>query len=153
MWICCIERKNQLFKWIKAFIQVYKYFNTVFQSDKDYPYIFRVHTRPSSCYSSTKTQLIMFLKESSYLHFLANTTDLCILSITFHFRSLYIVSYCHIYIYLTLILPRSRTGTVWFYTSTSNKRAARPKLYTESLTRDLKLMYSRFALVRIAIKL
>ena len=25
---------------------------------------------------------------------------------------------------LTLILPRSRTGTVWFYTSTSNKRAA-----------------------------
>ena len=29
---------------------------------------------------------------------------------------------------LTLILPRSRTGTVWFYTSTSNKRAARPKL-------------------------
>ena len=31
---------------------------------------------------------------------------------------------------LTLILRRSRTGTVWFYTSTSNKRAARPKLYT-----------------------
>ena len=26
---------------------------------------------------------------------------------------------------LTLILRRSRTGTVWFYTSTSNKRAAR----------------------------
>ena len=25
---------------------------------------------------------------------------------------------------LTLILPCSRTGTVWFYTSTSNKRAA-----------------------------
>ena len=25
---------------------------------------------------------------------------------------------------ITLILPRSRTGTVWFYTSTSNKRAA-----------------------------
>ena len=41
---------------------------------------------------------------------------------------------------LTLILPRSRTGTIWFYTSTSNKRAARPKLYTKSLTRDLKLM-------------
>ena len=36
---------------------------------------------------------------------------------------------------LTLILRRSRTGTVWFYTSTSNKRAARPKLYTKSLTR------------------
>ena len=54
---------------------------------------------------------------------------------------------------LTLILPRSRTGTVWFYTSTSNKRAARPKLYTESLTTDLKLMYSRFTLVRISINL
>ena len=54
---------------------------------------------------------------------------------------------------LTLILPRSRTGTVWFYTSTSNKGAARPKLYTKSLTRDLKRMYSRFTLVRISIKL
>ena len=30
---------------------------------------------------------------------------------------------------LTIILRRSRMGTVWFYTSTSNKRAARPKLY------------------------
>ena len=55
--------------------------------------------------------------------------------------------------HLTLILPRSRTGTVWFYTSTSNKRAARPKLYTKSLTRDLKLMYSSFTLVRISINL
>ena len=54
---------------------------------------------------------------------------------------------------LTLILRRSRTGTVWFYTSTSNKRAARPKLYTKSLTRDLKLMYSRLTLVRISINL
>ena len=54
---------------------------------------------------------------------------------------------------LTLILPRSRTGTVWFYTSTSNKRAARPKLYTKPLTRDLKLMYSRLTLVRISINL
>ena len=54
---------------------------------------------------------------------------------------------------ITLILRRSRTGTVWFYTSTSNKRAARPKLYTESLTRDLKRMYSRFTLVRISINL
>jgi len=44
---------------------------------------------------------------------------------------------------LTLILRDSRTGTVWFYTSTSNKRAAQPKLYTKSLTRDLKHMYSR----------
>ena len=54
---------------------------------------------------------------------------------------------------LTLILPCSRTGTVWFYTSTSNKRAARPKLYTKSLTRDLKLMYSRLTVVRISTKL
>ena len=55
--------------------------------------------------------------------------------------------------FLTLILPRSRTGMVWFYTSTSNKRAARPKLYTKSLTKDLKRMYSRFTLVRISINL
>ena len=54
---------------------------------------------------------------------------------------------------LTLILRRSRTGTVWFYTSTSNKRAARPKLYTKLLTRDLKRMYSRLTLVRISINL
>ena len=54
---------------------------------------------------------------------------------------------------ITLILRCSRTGTVWFYTSTSNKRAARPKLYTKTLTRDLKLMYSCFTLVRISIKL
>ena len=54
---------------------------------------------------------------------------------------------------LTLILRRSRTGTVWFYNSTSNKRAARPKLYTKSLTRDLKRMYSRFTVVRISINL
>ena len=38
---------------------------------------------------------------------------------------------------LALILRGSRTGTVWFYTSTSNKRAARPKLYTKSLTKGL----------------
>ena len=54
---------------------------------------------------------------------------------------------------LSLILRRSRTGTVWFCTSTSNKRAARPKLYTKTLTRDLKRMYSRLTLVRISIKL
>ena len=54
---------------------------------------------------------------------------------------------------LTLNLRRSRTGTVWFYTSTSNKRGARPKLYTKSLTRDLKLVYSRLKLVRISINL
>ena len=58
-----------------------------------------------------------------------------------------------VYLTLTLILRRSRTGTVWFYTSTSNKRAARPKLYTKSLTRDLKRMYSHFTLVRISINL
>ena len=54
---------------------------------------------------------------------------------------------------LTLILRRYRTGTVWFYTSTSNKRAARPKLYTKSLTMDLKLMYSRLTPMRISINL
>ena len=54
---------------------------------------------------------------------------------------------------LTLILPHSRMGTVWFYTSTSNKRAAWPKLYTKSLTKDSKRMYSRLTLVRISIKL
>jgi len=54
---------------------------------------------------------------------------------------------------ISLILRRSRTGTVWFYTSTSNKRAAGPKLYTQSLTGDLKRMYSRLTLVRISIKL
>ena len=54
---------------------------------------------------------------------------------------------------ITLILQRSRSGTVWFYTSTSNKRAVRPKLYTKSLTRDLKRMYSRLTLVRISVKL
>ena len=58
-----------------------------------------------------------------------------------------------LYTVLSLILRRSRTGTVWFYNSTSNKRAARPKLYTKSLTRDLKRMYSRLTLVRISIKL
>ena len=45
---------------------------------------------------------------------------------------------------LTLILRRSRTGTVWFYTSTSNKRAARPKLYTKSLTRDVCIVASHW---------
>ena len=54
---------------------------------------------------------------------------------------------------LSLTLRRSRTGTVWFYTSTTNKRAARPKLYTKLLIRDLKLMYSRLTLVRISINL
>ena len=66
----------------------------------------------------------------------------------------YYAGLCHYLSHtITLILPRSRTGMVWFYTSTSNKRAARPKLYTESLKRDLKLMYSRLTLVRISIKL
>ena len=67
-----------------------------------------------------------------------------------HFTRPHIISLRSI---LTLILPPSRTGTAWFYTSTSTKRAARPKLYTKSLTRDLKLMYSRFTLVRISINL
>ena len=69
---------------------------------------------------------------------------------TFHIRSIRVDRSAPC---LTLILRRSRTGTVWFYNSTSNKRAARPKLYTKSLTGDLKLMYSRFTLVRISINL
>ena len=64
-----------------------------------------------------------------------------------------LVTSCVETILLTLIVRRSRTGTVWFYTSTNNKRAARTKLYTKSLTRDLKRMYSRLTLVRISIKL
>jgi hypothetical protein len=40
----------------------------------------------------------------------------------------------------------------WFNSFASNKRAARPKLYTKSLTRDLKRMYSRRKMVRISIK-
>ena len=64
---------------------------------------------------------------------------------SYHNSSLFLT----LYFLLTLILRRSHTGTVWFYTSTSNKRAARPKLYTKSLTRDLKLMYSLLTLVRV----
>ena len=72
---------------------------------------------------------------------------------TAHRRSRGIALPFHDHSTITLILRRSRTGTVWFYTPTSNKRAARPKLYTKSLTRDLKRMYSRLALVRISINL
>jgi len=54
---------------------------------------------------------------------------------------------------LTLILRRSRTGTEWFYTSTSNKRAARLKTIHKVINKGLKTMYSRFTLVRISIKL
>ena len=74
-------------------------------------------------------------------------------------HQIYIVSEGYLFVIcislLTLILRRSRTGTVWFYTSTSNKRAARPKLYTKSLTRDLKRMYtySSLTLVRISFNL
>ena len=71
-----------------------------------------------------------------------------VLKWTKHQRALY-----HNLPMLTLILRRSRTGTVWLYTSTSNKRAARPKLYTKSLTKDLKRMYSRLTLMRISINL
>jgi len=39
---------------------------------------------------------------------------------------------------LTLILRRSRTGTVWFYTSTSNKRAAPPKIVHKVINKGLK---------------
>ena len=50
------------------------------------------------------------------------------ISYAFTFSNIRTTCLAHpIFIKLTLILPRSRTGTVWFYTSTSNKRAARPK--------------------------
>ena len=49
--------------------------------------------------------------------------------------------------------PYGNGMVLHFYTSTSNKRAAQPKLYTKSLTRDLKRMYSRLTLVRISINL
>ena len=75
---------------------------------------------------------------------------LSLFSFSFFFPSNFI---CLLLERLTLILRRSRTGTVWFYTSTSNKRAARPKLYKKSLTRELKRMYSRLTLVRISINL
>ena len=78
-----------------------------------------------------------------------NITDVSKEPNPFFLKSCY---FCRI-VTLSLILRRSRTGTVWFYTTTSNKRAARPKLYTKSLTMDLKLMYSRFTLVRISINL
>jgi len=35
--------------------------------------------------------------------------------------------------YLTLILPRSRTGTVWFYTSTSNMTKTVHKVINKGL--------------------
>ena len=71
---------------------------------------------------------------------------------TYRFGTVGLVQYV-LHDQLTLILRRSRTGTVWFYISISNKRAARPKLYTKSLTRDLKRMYSHLTLVRISINL
>jgi len=38
--------------------------------------------------------------------------------------ALFMLNYQDSTVFITLILRRSRTGTVWFYTSTSNKRAA-----------------------------
>ena len=54
---------------------------------------------------------------------------------------------------LTLILRHSRTGTVWFYTSTSKQESSTTKTVHKVITRDLKLMYSRLTLVRISINL
>ena len=88
------------------------------------------------------------------IELLANSSENLVVS-----TSLYVVTHRRTALYnieftgITLVLPRSRTGTVWFYTCTSNKRAARPKLYRKTLTRDLKRMYSRLTLVRISINL
>ena len=87
---------------------------------------------------------IFFVQLSNYLHIIPLLVELRTIQNYFPHRAS---------LNFNLILPRSRTGTVWFYTSTSNKRAARPKLYTKSLTGDLKLMYSRFTLVTISINL
>ena len=53
------------FYYLMPLFKVQYYFSTVFHSDKDYPCIFRVHTRPSSRYSSTKTQLTFRHRASS----------------------------------------------------------------------------------------
>ena len=82
--------------------------------------------------------------------FCSNTTSLCFivycycskcpLQLLWNFFNINLITILHrdmfmkihiLYVIITLILRRSRTGTVWFYTSTSNKRAARPKLYTD----------------------
>ena len=101
------------------------------------------------------------MQSTSWARHCHTTPQTCILLATFkwHLRCVCfngittVCLQCKLPSELTLILRRSRTGTVRFYTSTRNKRAARPKLYTKSLTRDLKLMYSRLTLVRISIKL
>jgi len=101
---------------------------------------------------------ILLLHDNARTHSAAQTQDLII---SFKWEQIDHAPYSHdlapsdyhLFLHLTLILRRSHTGTVWFYTSTSNKRAGRPKLYTESLTGDLNLMYSRLTLVRISINL
>ena len=87
-------------------------------------------------------------KPNVYYKVSISTEDIIIYSMTTNVGLVLDVSFI-----ITLTLWRSRTGTVWFYTSTSNKRVARPKLYTKSLTWDLKRMYSRLTLVRISINL
>jgi len=47
--------------------------------------------------------------------------------------------------------PYGNGMVLHFYQQQESKK--KTKLYTKSLTRDLKLMYSRFTLVRISIKL
>jgi len=44
------------------------------------------------------------------------------------FKQHFLFHFIYLLTYLSLVLRRSRTGKVWFYTSISNKRAARPKL-------------------------
>ena len=104
------------------------------------------------------TFLVVFTSTVSYNFtlYMHNCIRLCILLLQFinvWSPSVWPFKSRNISVSITLILRHSRTGMVWFYTSTSNKRAARPKLYTKSLTRDLKLMYSRLTLVRISINL
>ena len=114
---------------------------------------------PMDTYVPTKTQPSLPLQQRSYAEVVRNDTQhaeeplTAIKVLLEDFKGLFAQLLHQNSLILTLILRCSRTGTVWFYTSTSNKRAARPKLYTKSLTGDLKRMYSRFSLVRISINL
>ena len=110
-------------------------------------------TKPCPCMQHVLTERSFFMYRTICICLPSDGQWLKYITATYGTRVL--ASKCFQFFSITLILRRSRTGTVWFYTSTNKKRAARPKLYTKSLTRDLKLMYvySRLTLVRISINL
>ena len=139
----CVCHSLQLFRKLSNSLLVYPHFcNCVRPNDVE-------HRIPSDVAYSTDGRCLLKLKQG-------------ISNVISHYSQRFFCFFAFIHLYhytfplfisLSLILRRSRTGTVWFYTSTSNKRAARPKRYTKSLTRDLKRMYSRLTLVRISINL